>query len=258
MSLLDDLKKQAKEKANVEQGKGDTISQKHEESWRILAPKLQFIFDYMKELAENLNIVSSEGHSDYKLTKTIVFKKLKKQNFRLVKDKDRDFKDSDMKSFNFRYDLVGERNIPVIVSNMVEAEKIKGIMTQRMIKFTDKVENKNRIIISVVPKISVKFAYTVDFGNSLILLKISNFDAAWDQTIRLSSDLITNNLMEETAKYILLQPNKLMEMTGNIVSDDMREKFREKLRKDGKIKSDSEKEDKLENTAHRVLGMFKK
>jgi len=153
---------------------------------------------------------------------------------------------------------VGERNVPVIVSNMVEAEKIKEILSYRSINFTDKIENKNRIIISVTPKVCVHFKYTVDLEKSLILLNISNFDAAWDQLIRYSPDVITNNLMEETAKYILLQPNHFMEMSGNTVSDDMREKLRDVLKKDGKIKSDPEKEDKLESTAHRVLGMFKK
>ena len=253
MSLLDDLKKQAEEKAKVEKGRGGTISQKHEKSWHVLAPKLHIIFNYLKELTDNLNIVASEGISNYNLTKTLVFKNLKKQDFRLVKDKD-----SDLKSFSFRYDLVGERNLPVKVNNLIEAEKIKGILSQRMIKFTDKVENKNRIIISVVPKICVQFKYMVDLEKALIILNISNFDAAWDQIIRFSPDVITNSLMEETAKYILLQPNHFMEMSGNTVSDDMREKLRDVLKKDGKIKSDPEKENKLENTASRVLGLFKK
>jgi len=253
MSLLDDLKKQAEEKAKVEQGKEVSGSQKHEKSWHMLAPKMHIIFNYLKELADNLNIVASEGLSNYNLTKTLVFKNLKKQDFRLVKDKD-----SDLKSFSFRYDLVGERNFPVIVNNLIEAEKIKGILSQRMIKFTDKVENKNRIIISVVPKICVQFKYMVDLEKALIILNISNFDAAWDQIIRFSPDVITNSLMEETAKYILLQPNHFMEMSGNTVPDDMREKLRDVLKKDGKIKSDPEKENKLENTASRVLGLFKK
>jgi len=78
MALLDDLKKQAEEKAKAEQGKDVTGSQQHEKSWHVLAPKMHIIFNYLKELADNLNIVSSEGLSNYRLTKTIVFKNLKK------------------------------------------------------------------------------------------------------------------------------------------------------------------------------------
>jgi len=224
MSLLDDLKKKAEEKAKVTQGENDTTLQKQQRNWHILAPKLHFIFNYLKELADNLNIVLSEGLSNYNLTKTIVFKNLKKQDFRIVKDKDKE-----LKSFSFRYDLIGKQNIPIVLNNMAEAEKIKGILSERMIKFTDKIENKNRIIISLLPKICVQFKYDVDLENNLILLKISNYNAAWDQTIRYSPEMI------ETAKYILLQPNKFMEMSGYTVSDDIREKLREKLKKDGKI-----------------------
>ena len=251
MSLLDDLKKQAEEKAKTDQGQGKTGANQHEKSLHMLAPKLHIIFNYLNELSKNLNIVTSDSPTNYQLTKTVVFKNLKKKDFRVVKDKD-----GDLKTFSFRYDLVGERNIPIVVNNMPEAEKLKGLLNQRMIKFTDRVENRNRIIISVVPKICVRFSYSADPDNGVILLKISDFSSAWDQTIRLTPDSITENLMEETAKYILDQPSKLMEMTGNIVSDDMREKLREKLKKDGKIKPDTE--DKLDSTAHRVFGMFKK
>ena len=253
MSLLDDLKKQAEEKAKGDQGKDNTGSQKHDKNWHMLAPKMHIIFNYMKELADNLNIVSSDSTSDFNLTKTIIFKNLKKRDFKIAKNKD-----DDLKSFIFRYDLVGERNIPVVINNMPEAEKVRGILNQRLIKFTEKVENKNRIIISVIPKIRVQFKYTVDLDKALILLQISNFDTAWDQTIRFTPDVITNNLMEETAKYILLEPNHFMEMSGNTVSDDMREKLREVLKKDGKIKGDPEQDNKSDKTVNRVLGMFKK
>ena len=253
MSLLDDLKKQAEEKAKSDQGQGKSGGNQHEKNWHVIAPKLHIIFNYLKELSRNLNIVTSDSPTNYQLTKTIVFKNLKKKDFRIVKDNN-----SEMKSFSFRYDLIGDRNIPVVVNNLPEAEKLKSLLNQRMIKFTDKVENKNRIIISVVPKICVRFTYSADLANGMILLNISDFNSAWDQTIRLSPESVTENLMEETAKYILDQPSKLMEMTGNIISDDMREKLRERLKQDGKIKPEAEKEDKLESTAHRVLGMFKK
>lgn len=253
MALLDDLKKQAQEKS-LQQAQGDSITlQKHDRNWHVLAPKIYLIFNYLKELAEHLNVVSPEECSDYSLTKAIIFRNLTKQEFRIVKGKDKL-----LRSFDFRYDLVGEKDIQVVINNLSEAEKIRHLLSEKTIRFVDTVENKNKIVFQVKPRICVQFSYAADLENCMVILNIKNFDGVWDQTIRYSPDVITESLMDETAKYILLQPNKFMELSGNTVSDDIRNKLREKLKRDGKIAGDKAPENKLEGTASKVFGIFRK
>ncbi len=253
MSILDELKKQAKDKnSQTAQDQSQTL-QNYEINWHLLAPKVHLIFNYLKELADNLNIVKSEDRCSYSLTKTIEFKNLKKQDFRISKGE----KDS-IRSFSFRFDLTGERAIQVIINNLAEAEKIRNKLTEHTIRFTDTIESPNRIVFMVSPKITARFEYTADVVNRLILLKIDNFEGSWSQMIRYSPDMITDALMDETAKYILNKPNKFREMSGNTVSEEMRAKLQEKLQRGRNPQNESKPQEKPDKTTSKLMGLFKK
>ena len=257
MSLLDDLKKQAKDKHDQSSQVDTKTLQQNEQNWHILAPKFHTIYNYYKELAENLNILSPEDRTSYQLSKTIVFNNLKKQEFRVAKTDPHS-----MQVFSFRYDLVGDKDIQVIVNNLPMAEKMRNMLSERGFRFVDKMENQNRIVFTVDPKIMVNFEYSADLVNCLAVLKIDNFDGAWSQMVRYAPGAINEGLLDETAKYILGKPNKFREMSGNLVSEDMREKLRAKLVRDGKIPKDGSVEqkpvDKLESTSVRLKNLFKK
>ena len=257
MSLLDDLKKQAQKK-NEKSSEGEKKSLQHnEQNWHILAPKFHTIYNYYKELAENLNVLSPEDRTSYQLSKTVVFNNLKKQEFRVAKTDPHS-----MRVFTFRYDLVGDRDIQVTVNNLPMAEKMRNMLSERGFRFVDKMESKNRIVFNVDPKITVNFEYSADLVNCLVVLKIDNFDGAWSQMVRYSPGAINEGLLDETARYILGKPNKFRELSGNRVSEDMREKLRAKLAKDGKIPKDGKIEqkqvEKLESTSIRLKNLFKK
>ena len=142
------------------------------------------------------------------------------------------------------------------------AEKMRNMLSERGFRFVDKMENQNRIVFTVDPKIMVNFEYSADLVNCLAVLKIDNFDGAWSQMVRYAPGAINEGLLDETAKYILGKPNKFREMSGNLVSEDMREKLRAKLVRDGKIPKDGSVEqkpvDKLESTSVRLKNLFKK
>jgi len=184
---------------------------------------------------------SSEPHSSFRVSKT-----------------DR----NSLRVFAFRYDLVGDRDVQVTVNNLPMAEKMRNMLSERGFRFLDKMETPNRIVFTVNPKITVNFEYSADLENCLAVLKIDNFDGAWSQMVRYAPQSINEELLDETAKYILGKPNRFQEMSGNRVSEDMREKLRAKLVKDGKIPKDGKIEqkpvDKLESTTIRLKNLFKK
>lgn len=257
MSLLDDLKKQAQNKSAQSSNVDNKTLRKNENNWHILAPKFHTIYNYYKELAENLNVLSPEDRTNYQLSKTVTFNNLKKNEFRVAKTDPQS-----LRVFAFRFDLVGDRDIQVIVNNLPMAERMRNMLSERGFRFLDKTESPSRIVFMVNPKITVNFEYSADLENCLVVLKIDNFDGAWSQMIRYSPAAINEGLLDETAKYILGKPNKFQEMSGNRVSEDMREKLRAKLVKDGKIpkggKIEQKPADKLESTSIRLKNLFKK
>ncbi len=236
MSLLDDLKKQATQ-ANAKEPEDDsTTVRKHQVNWHTLVPKLQLIITYMRELAENLNAIDLDDKYDYPLTKNIEFKNLTKENFRVRKADEKSVRD-----FSFRYDLVGERNIEFIIPNDFNAENIKSILRKQNARFTEVYTDQGQSHFRLKPKITVLFQYIADLQDCMVILRIHNFDRPEMQEIRYNPEAITEELMEETAKYILNKENRFRSLSGNIVNDEALQKLRSKLKQDGKIATDGNK-----------------
>ena len=260
MSLLDDLKKQAETKASRDSVQTKGAPGRAEQVWKSLEPKMKMIARYYKELGDNLNIVTPDTLCSYQLNKSVVFNNLKKADFRITAKKANDFR-----CISFRYDLIGERDIKVAINNDMQAEKIRNVLSERGFRFVDKVESAKRIIFTIKPKITVLFEYSVDLENSLILLKIDNFDGAWTQLVRYQPEKVNEELLDETAKYILMKPNRFQQLSGNVVSEDMRAKLRATLMKSGKIPNEGDttaqreqREDKMDSTTIRLKSLFKK
>ena len=257
MSLLDDLKKQAEQKATRDTVQASSTTGRADQVWKKLEPKMKMIARYYKELAENLNIVNPDTLNSYQLTKSIVLNNLKKTEFRVTGKKANDFR-----CISFRYDLTGERDIKVAINNDMQAEKIRSVLSERGFRFVDKVEHAKRIVFTIKPKITVLFEYSVDLENAQVLLKVDNFDGAWTQLVRYNPDAVNEELLDETAKYILKKPNRFQQLSGNVVSEDMRAKLRATLMKSGKIPNEkdttAQREDKMDSTTIRLKSLFKK
>lgn len=258
MSLLDDLKKEAEAKAREGGGKADE-KQNTERNWHILAPKMHVIFNYYKELAKNLNMLKPDDRRSYQLTKTVTFNQLKMENFRLTKNSE-----GDLRSFSFRYDLTGERDIRFTMNGQPHIEKIRHILSERGFFFREIPDSNTRSNFIITPRFTVTFKYLVDLENCLILLQMDNVEGTWSQMVRYEPSAVTEELLDETAKYILAKPNRFREMSGNVVSEDMREKLRARLMKDGKIPKgnpgtgEQSSSEKLESTTTRLKGLFRK
>ena len=236
MSLLDELKKQAIE-ANTEESEGTSKTvRKHQINWNTLVPKLQLIITYMRELATNLNAINIDEKNDFPLAKNITFKNLTKENFRVRKADEKSVRD-----FSFRYDLVGKRNIEFVVTNDFNAENIRNLLRKQNARFTEVITSQGKAQFRVKPKITVLFQYIADLQNCKVVLRIYNFNRPKMQEIRYKPEAITEELMEETAKYILNRENRFRSLSGNDVNDDTLERLRRKLKEDGKITTDGNK-----------------
>lgn len=233
MSLLDDLKKQADQNsAKSDQDDSKTL-QKHQINWNTLVPKQQLIITYMRELAENLNVIEQEDKVEYSLTKNTRFKGLKRGNFRVRKADENSVRD-----FTFRYDIVGERNVEIAVTNDFNAENIRTFLRNEKTRFTEAITDKGKAQFKFLPKITVIFQYVADVQNCQVVLRIFNFEKPEKQEIKYQPEAVTEGLMEETAKYILNKENKFRSLSGNDVADETLQILRSKLKQDGKIPTD--------------------
>ena len=230
MSLLDDLKKQA-DQANAK-GSDDSSEtvRKHQVNWNMLVPKLQLIITYMRELAENLNSVNLDDKNDYPLTKNIKFRNLARENFRVRKADEKSVRD-----FSFRYDLVGERNVEFVVANDFNAENIRNLLRKQNARFTEVITDQGKAQFKLMPKITILFQYIADLENCMVILRVHNFDRPEMQEIRYMPEAVTEELLEETAKYILNKENRFRSLSGNDVNDETLQVLRSKLKQDGKI-----------------------
>lgn len=255
MSFLNDLKKEADDKIRKaeEQSENSQISKQDKEN---LLAKVVLIKNYYSELAKNLNVLLPDEENDFILTKEVVFKKVKKANY-VIKHKNKFEKES----LFFRFEQIAPKKARVNLKTIHAAEKFRTLLKRNEIDYVEKMESDSRIIFTIEPKFIAKFDYLADLNRGFIELKISNFNEIWAQSIRYSPDKITDHLLDETAKYILGQENKFKEMSGGGISDTMRTKIQQNLRKDKEEKVNSEEETsrtKFGSTASKLKKFLKK
>ncbi len=226
MSLLEDLKKQADQKKTSPPAAGQASRSTQDRNVLVLAPKFNLVRKYMKELADNLNLINPDEKFDFSLTRRVALKGFVKRNFRLEI-----VKDSKVSECVFRYDLVQDREIRQLVDNIPEAELAKKVMTERGVVYTSKVLGRS-MQLNIKPKITSSFAFSVDIQKCAIVLKIKNFNGTWDQIIHYAPNKVTEKLLDELGKYILNQPNNFMAMSGNKLSDSMRGRLQARLKTD--------------------------
>jgi hypothetical protein len=257
MSLLDDLKKQAEQKdsRNVV---GDTArAREQERNWHRLSPKMYLIHSFLKEFAENLNIIKPQDPVDFRITRTLELKGLIRQNFRVIKQDP-----ESLKSFYLCYDLVGSRPLQAGMGADAEAGRFRALLNENGMEAFQRVEGAAKFVFIVEPKVTARFSYNADLDASVILLEVHRATGLWSQRLRYEADAITDQLMEETGKFILGRPSRFMELSGNLLSDETREMLREKLIRDKehkqKLLEQSQPSSPLETTANRLKSLFKK
>ena len=231
MALLDDLKKEAENTkigARSESSAGD--AGQHEENWKKLRPVLAYLKHHFQELAETLNVLESENLFEFELDRNVKLRQLKSQNFKITAPKD-----NEERAFNFEFENIGEIPTNYQTHNGDEAARLKTLFKANNIAFTAKSDNKNRDILQIKPKTKTTFQFVADVENNNIKFSSINYDRIWTQTNYFTKEKITEELMDEMTKFAMRQPSRLNELTGNVVSDDLKTKLREQLIKEGTI-----------------------
>lgn len=200
------------------------------EQWQQCQDALERIYLFFNEVTYSLKPLDLTESHDFKVTNTVTLHDLKKRNF-VCNTKRKEF--GEISAFTFRYHLIGDNHFNIKIVSQEEAEFLSKILDERRIRYRRYDENPNviprHILFDITPKITTRFVFTPSTDRKLILLKISNYDGKWDQTLKFKPERLNDQLLDEIAKYALHQDNEFLEITGNRLSLSMLEKLRAQL-----------------------------
>jgi hypothetical protein len=218
MSLLDDLKKKA-EVIKIKEIEGEEITittvgeELRQKNASILNEKLAFIHKYLKQLADNLNIIKPENEITYNLMDP------SQGHYNIYHVRKTNFSVHDGKSENgnrvlLKYDLYAKEGLSVKIRNDGKVPAIRHHLTEKTVHYFENDAEGDRIIITLAPPVSARLIYAADLDNCMIVLKLDNYDGPWANLSVYSPEAITEELMDETAKYLLGEDNRFKELSG--------------------------------------------
>jgi hypothetical protein len=217
MSLLNKLKKQAQEVREKEMEDEDvTITTADEEIHKqnaiVLNRKLEFIHHYLVQLAENLNVIKPDNDLIYNLIDP------EQSRFNIPRVKKTHFTVHETKSESgnrviLKYDLYSKAGLSIKLVNDAKLPSIRKQLTERTIHYFETNAEGDRVVITLANPVSTRFIYTADLNNCMIVLNLDNFDGPWSTLMRYMPEDITEELMDETAKYILDEDNRFTELS---------------------------------------------
>ena len=85
-------------------------------------------------------------------------------------------------------------------------------------------------------RVLVQLIFDVDMTNKRIRLTTKNLDRLGETTYKIKVEDFGKALMEEIAKAVLRRPNKLNELTGFSISEDVRTQLKERLAREARQK----------------------
>jgi ribosomal protein S8 len=223
MSILDFLNKKAQEVIEQELESDDTTITTVGEKVRyenaiILNEKLDFIRNYLKQLVESLNIIKPDNEITYNLIDHI------QTRFHIQGVRKSNFSVHDGKSENgnrviLKYDLYSKKGLSVKTKNDVKLPSIRKHLSEKTIHYYEADAGNDHVIITLANPVSTRFIYAADLDNCMIVLNLNNFDGPWSSLMKYNPEDITEELMDETAKYIIGDESRFSELSGNAVSE---------------------------------------
>jgi len=262
MGLLDDLKQESeikKQLLEVDLNQEQLLISHYE---NFLLPKLQFIYNYFKELIEYLNILQEPITIDTYTKRIPGFNNLIQNDYKLSTDKHGGItKFNELKEVNLRFYCTGEGHSNFDVFSQPEVEQLIKFLNAKKVPFEWKRESnpasKSVANFNIELKIPVIIKFEVDISNKLIKLVIFNH-LNFDVTQRsFKAEEITESLMDQIGEYLLRKNDDFVKMD---ISDEHIETIRKNLDEEIKLNQEYAKkslEDGPKEEKSNLLGKFK-
>ncbi len=228
MGLLDELKQEAESVKAREDEAPDTTQTQAQHARRKLEPKMKALYKYFMEFNEHLNVVSPDVSGDYLLEGLGTLTNLRQGDYKLATD---DPKSIQKFTFHWSCSRAGRQEFKV--ANPILAEKHREILWNLNLRFNKRDLQKGAGAVFVVEAyVPVSFEFEADPDKNVICLKLKNLGALGVINHSYPPDKVNAELMDELAKCVLRRPNRFDELSGQKMSDTLRQRIRESVEKE--------------------------
>ena len=223
MAFLDDLKKQAELQRQQAQTETQSKLVAVSENFLKVQAKYKEIQHYLQDLVNQLNVLNMDTRRSYYIDGFGMIDNFRPQDFALSLDAIRigqkDFINALMLRFKCVTDqaITIERETPQLIDNQ------KDYLWQHNLKYQC-AEFKNergllvRAVFTVASEVPVVAKFSADFESARITLRIKNLNGLTMNEFIFNVDEVTQQMLDEFAKFMLGQPNKLREIGIHQVS----------------------------------------
>lgn len=228
MGVLDELKKEAATvKAKVERSRSDEQTQR-DAVLRELRPRMQALYAFLKELADNLAVVNPDVRVAYEVGGFGQLKGLRQEGYRVSTPDNRA-----LSHFTLHFNCVSAGTVRFQVKGKEAAERQRQAMWQNNLRFTSKALSDGTGVFHLETHIPVTLEFETDVERGNVRMRERNLEVLGSNTIYYDPEQLTEDFFDELGKAVLRQPNRFSELSGNTLSEDARRRLRQQLAHDG-------------------------
>lgn len=229
MSLLDELKQEAENLKSQDDHGQDTNPADIKTVMRKLEPKMKALYKYFTEFHEHLNVVSPDVSGDYLLEGLGTLTKLRQGDYKLTTEDD----PNSIQKFTFHWSCSRQGRQEFKVDNPIIAEKHREALWNHNLRFNKRdLQNGAGAVLVVEAYVPVTCEFEADPVKNVIRLKLKNLGALGIINHSYPPDKVNEELMDEFAKCVLRRPNRFDELSGEKMSDTLRQRIRESVEKE--------------------------
>lgn len=273
MGVLDDLRKQSAEQRAKEDAARHREQEQQEFYHKEIRPRLEKIYTYLNELAEQLNYIKPDLKHSYILPGGITLNGLKQENYSTEADS-RD----NMTKIGFKFYCQAEGEVDFRVEGKKNMDKLNEFMHQCRLRYkTSQIKDDIHTVIgaqvTVENIVPIGFQFNADIENGNIILWIRNFEKLGVRKIMLLPRQVNEGMLDDMGKYIVREAERFMQLD---LDEQRKKELQEKIKQDRirreielkvaeQIRREEEQKEmesklsyKIKKQAQEVLGKVKK
>ena len=237
MALLDELKKQAQD-ATLRQAEGQHEERSRAATFRKLAhPAMLRGYHYLRELVDSVQTADPDIRCSYEVKGAGRLRALRQHDYALAADDVPDVTSMTLSFVCSREELVRFR-----VRTRKAVQQQREYLWRHGLLFTFREDLGSTGVQDYVGSfemeahVRVAVSFQIDAAQQRIRFVTKNLDQLGEETFLIGVERFDVAFLEEVGKAVLRKPNRLSELTGFKVPDDVRAQLQERLEREAEEK----------------------
>lgn len=214
MSILDEIRQKAAEKKQAEYEQS-LIDKRLEETYqKILLPKMQFLYDNLKELVEYLNFLEEPIPVTHYCRHYPQFGTLYQQNYKINTDGRMGMADYHrLMQINVSFYCEAEGNFSYTLSSRGLIDREYAFLFDRGLRFQQKNYRSDRAQFVVERKIPVRFQILLDYPSSKLKVNIYNHENFLTFHKSFAIEQLDDEFLDSFLSYFMRRDNRFIRTT---------------------------------------------